>query len=524
MTHTHDHPHDHGHRHGDQTTRGLSRRDLLRRGGVAGGLLLAAGATGFAPVPRGALRGPTGVPGADRSSRLPQSAGTRLVHADMHNHTLLSDGDGNPANAYGLMRDRGLDVAALTDHASGDTNPGDSSQCSEGTCGRVLSLTDAGWEYVRELADAADDPANGFIAIRGFEWTSTVQGHVNVWFSSEYTDPTRTAGQFGPEAAPTFFAENTGGDPVNAALMGATQDSPAPGMAGFYQWLQTEPQTPLVAGGLDGIAGFNHPGREPGRFGNFGHLAGVHDRIVSLEVMNRDDDYLFQGVDFGARSPLQQCLDAGWRVGLLGVTDEHGDDAWGRDVNGTRKGRAGLWVREDLPYNRIAIKEAMTARRFFATNKSGLRLDLRATSLVTTESVRMGETLAHQQGTVVFDLDLDGINGERWAGSKQLELQVLRPSADLLPEIVHAEPFTVRAPGAAPVRFSVDLDVADGDWVVVRVSDPTETELGGERDAVPGTAFEGRGRAVAYASPVYLDPDADASAEAMRRERVAGLR
>jgi len=355
-----------------------------------------------------------------------------------------------------------------------------------------------------------------------------VQGHVNVWFSEEFTDPTLTGGQVAVEGAPGFMADEGGANPLSDALLPAMRESPAPGMEGFYQWLQSEPSTPGIGGGLDGIAGFNHPGREPGRFGQFGHLAGVHDRIVSIEAMNRDDDYLFQGIDYGDVSPIQQALNQGWRLGLLGVTDEHGEDAWGRDVNGTRKGRAGLWVREDLPYNRMAVKEAMTARRFFATNKSGLRLDLRATSMTTTESVRMGQTLAHQQGTVRFDLDLDGINGDGWAGQKPLHLQVLRPGSGVLPEVAAEMAFTVPDPTAGPLTFTLPLDVADGDWVIVRVSDPAETDFGGEGGAMENTAdaaqFKPWGRAVAYASPVFLDPDADASAEAMQRERIAGVR
>lgn len=545
--HPHTGPHHDGPELHERDLRGLSRRELLRRSGLAtGGMLLAAAGTGFAPAPTGALRGPAGSTGADRTSRLPRSAGTRLVHADMHNHTLLSDGDGNPANAFGLMQERGLDVAALTDHATGDgASPGDPEACEgdglglptselpgvgnddEHSCGRITGINQAGWQYTAELAEAANDPANGFIAVRGFEWTAVVQGHVNVWFSQEFTDPTLTAGQVAVEGLPGFLADQGGSNPLSDALFPAVRQSPAPGMEGLYRWLQSEPSTPAFGGGLDGIAGFNHPGREPGRFGQFGQVTGVHDRIVSIEVMNREDDYLFEGVAHGDTSPIQQALQAGWRLGLLGVTDEHGEDAWGRDVAETRKGRAGIWVREDLPYNRAAIKEAMTARRFFATNKSGLRLDLRATSMTTTESVRMGQTLAHADGTVVFDLDIDGVNGAQWAGSKPLVLQVLRPGSGVLPEVVLERPFIVPAPTAGPVRFDVPLDVADGDWVVVRVSDPTE-EFGGERSAIENVEEAARfgpwGRAVAYASPVFLDPDADASEEAMRREQVAGLR
>ena len=43
--------------------------------------------------------------------------GTRLVHGDLHNHTLLSDGAGDPELAFETMHAAGLDVAAITDHA-----------------------------------------------------------------------------------------------------------------------------------------------------------------------------------------------------------------------------------------------------------------------------------------------------------------------------------------------------------------------------------------------------------------------
>jgi hypothetical protein len=59
-----------------------------------------------------------------------------------------------------------------------------------------------------------------------------------------------------------------------------------------------------------------------------------------MEMMNRREDYLFEGYRDGQPSPLVECLNAGWRVGLLGVTDEHGTD-WGHPDG---KGRAGLWV------------------------------------------------------------------------------------------------------------------------------------------------------------------------------------
>jgi hypothetical protein len=82
----------------------LSRRDLLRGCAAASALLLMR--------PKGALAtpiGPSDAYGTSRASRL--FPGTWVVHTDMHNHTLFSDGAGDAAEAFGSMRDAGLDVA-----------------------------------------------------------------------------------------------------------------------------------------------------------------------------------------------------------------------------------------------------------------------------------------------------------------------------------------------------------------------------------------------------------------------------
>ena len=215
------------------------------------------------------------------------------MHADLHNHTLLSDGDGDPALAFDSMRSAGLDVAALTDHST----------LSDHVLGDVLAdllppeyqqfagLTPAGWARTKQYADAAN--ADGaFTAIRGFEWTEPLLGHVNVWFTEHYVDVLQ-AGVMTP----------------------------------LLEWLRRKPGL-VLDGGADGIAGFNHPGREPGRFEEFRYDPRVRDRMVSLEMFNRRDDYLFEGYADGRSSPLCACLDAGWRTGITGVTDEHGTD-WG---------------------------------------------------------------------------------------------------------------------------------------------------------------------------------------------------
>ncbi|MFN2496938.1 MAG: CehA/McbA family metallohydrolase [Pseudonocardiaceae bacterium] len=390
----------------------------------------------------GLLRTPGPEGGAARSSRI--SRGTVLVHADMHNHTLLSDGEGDPEAAFPSMRDAGLDVAALTDHAVRGA-----SMEGTGVGGTPwIGLDRAGWRRTGKLADTHDRPGE-FTAIRGFEWSHPQLGHVNAWFTDEFTD---------------------------VATHGA--------MAELYAWLTQTGRSNgvrVAAGtGVGGLAGFNHPGREAGRFAHFSYDAAVAEQMVSMELFNRTDDYLFEGVAAGGVSPLVACLDAGWRPGLLGVTDEHGTN-WGFPQG---RGRAGLWVSE---HSRAGVAEAMRARRFFATRVAGLRLD------ATAGGVRMGSRLRHRRGPVAFALDLD--RGPSWTG-RVLQVQVLRPGR---PAPAVADVVEVRCGEVA--RFTAPLNLDDGTWTVLRIADP-ETPNG--NPGPPG--HSANNHALAYTSPWFLEP------------------
>jgi hypothetical protein len=414
--------------------------------------------------------------------------GTTLVHADLHNHTLLSDGDGDAAQAFIKMRDAGLDVAALTDHSTLGLPTGEG-------CGSLPDCSLAGideekWQSTALLADAANSDGS-FVAIRGFEWSSPTMGHVNVWFSERWIDPLHTVGASTGEGAAQFLhQEMPGADQFSHELDALVRQFPSNGtsMRPFYEWLRQPASTPGIGGGLDGIAGFNHPGREPGRFGYFAPDARLQGQIVSLEMMNRREDYIFEGTDEGFPSPMVDCLDKGWRVGLLGTTDEHGTD-WGTPIG---KGRGGIYV-DSLTRN--GVKEAMKARRFFATRERGLRIDAAA------NGVRMGSVLPHSSGPVRFELDVDG--GSEWYG-RQLSVQVLR-SGTLMPSISHVENVRVpvsEGPSAEPViSFDVPINLSDGGWVVLRVSDPA-----GPPDGRADATWRSFGNAVAYTSPFFLQP------------------
>ncbi|MGK5680611.1 CehA/McbA family metallohydrolase [Actinoplanes sp. URMC 104] len=396
MTHAHDH---------------VRRRSLLAG---AGGLLMLAATPGTARATTTGLATGPHRQGAARASRI--SHGTTLVHADLHNHTLLSDGMGDAELAFESMRTAGLDVAAITDHSTDSPHTG---------------ITRHKWKHTGELADAADEPGV-YTALRGFEWSHSHLGHVNVWYTDEFTD-----------------------------LRGAAS------MPKLFEWLT----------GSDGIGGFNHPGRQPLRFGEFAYDARLADQMVALEMFNNRDDYLFDGWP-GHSSPLTACLNAGWRTGLTGVTDEHGGD-WGHDEG---KGRTGLWVTENT---RAGVLAAMRKRRFFASRVSGLRLD------ATADGVRMGGRLPIAKGDVTFRVDLD--RGPEFA-DEPLCLQVLRPGTRA-PEVVEMQ--HLRA--GEVVKVTVPLDVEDGDWVVLRISDPSRDNPSPGPYGHPCNDF-----GLAYSSPWWL--------------------
>ena len=432
--------------HGSLPSAPLSRRTALS---VTGAGLLIAGLTSR-HTPAIADTGSAPAVGAARASRI--TTGTTLVHADLHNHTLLSDGDGDPALAFDSMRSAGLDVAALTDHATYSDNAlGDVlTDALPPDYHQAAGLTPNGWARTRDYADAANTDG-AFTAIRGFEWSEPMLGHVNVWFTEHYVDV------------------------LQAGLM-----------APLLEWLRREPGL-VLDGGADGIAGFNHPGREPGRFEEFRFDPAARDQMVSLEMFNRRDDYLFEGWAAGKSSPLCACLNAGWRTGITGVTDEHGVD-WGHPEG---KGRTGLWVAD---HTRAGVKAAMQARRFFATRTSGLRVDATA-SVAAGPAVPMGSVLPVSGGDVTFTLDL--ARDDSWLG-RRLTVQVLRPGPDA-PVVPVVQEFVV----GDLVTVTVPLDLADGDWVLLRVADPTQP------NASPGpSGHPGNDLGIAYTSPWWLEPSA----------------
>ena len=108
----------------------------------------------------------------------------------------------------------------------------------------------------------------------------------------------------------------------------------------------------------------------------------------------------------------------------------------------------------------------------------------------------MGTAVAHPGGPVRIEVDLD--RGQAWEG-RRLGLQVLRPG-ERLPAQAAALEVALPGPTGPLVSLELDLDPADGGWVVPRVTDPAEPP-----DPRATGEWTGQGRAIAYASPFWLD-------------------
>ncbi|HSK25706.1 MAG TPA: hypothetical protein VK894_02200 [Jiangellales bacterium] len=378
-----------------------------------------------------------------------------LLHGDLHNHTMLSDGAGDPGEAFARLRAAGLDVAALTDHSSiprhhlDRLDPADYPDAEALRLARLApdSLDGAGWAVTGALADEADAPG-AFTAIRGFEWTEPWLGHANVWFSEGYL-PVHTPGRIG----------------------------------GLHRWLLDHE--------ADALLGYNHPGREPGRFGGFALEPALVPRMVGVEVFNRYDDYLLDSGPRHGRAPaLVECLRAGWRPGLLGVSDEHG-----RDYGLAGKGRTGLWVTE---HSRAGVRECLLARRTFATREVGLRL------FASLAGVPMGGALPDPVGPLRMRVDL---GGSGLPEGRRVLLQTLGDLGGPEPTVL-----SVLDADVSEV-VELDLDHAGSPWVLLRVADPARPN---PQVDVTGAGVAGpvAGRALAYASPWYLDHPSEGRARA----------
>ncbi|MBN1655672.1 MAG: CehA/McbA family metallohydrolase [Deltaproteobacteria bacterium] len=220
--------------------------------------------------------------------------GYKFYFGNLHGHTEYSDGMGTPAEAFAWARDQvGFDFYAVTDHD------------------HLLDLN----EWLDTGAQAEAFTKEGvFLALRGFEYTHNVTGHINVLFTDEYATTIRY-----------------------------------PYLIFFYDWLDS----------ASGLAQFNHPGREPALFNDFIYLDRVADNVALIETCNKQID----NTDGSYLPYYTRCLDKGWRVAPAAGQDNHTLTAYRHRT---------VYLGDAL--SRTELFAAITARRLYSSDDPNMKV------------------------------------------------------------------------------------------------------------------------------------------------------
>jgi len=174
--------------------------------------------------------------------------------------------------------------------------------------------------------------------------------------------------------------------------------------------------------------------------------------MEAFNPIDSDPDYFWYGSDRGLPNPFNACLNAGWRVGFTGVSDEH-SGVYAQQG----KGRGGLWIDE---FTREGVRRGIASKRVFATIEPALRVD------ATANGVPMGSTFPSKPSAVTIMVDVD--RGPAWTG-KGLLVEVIGPGSGDLPRLLDVVPITVPAADQPPVSFTA---APNGKWMFLRFIDP----------------------------------------------------
>ncbi|MCZ6784095.1 MAG: CehA/McbA family metallohydrolase [Proteobacteria bacterium] len=270
---------------------------------------------------------------AESNPLVVSASAPRVLWADLHGHSQLSDGTGTPDDFFRYARDvAALDVAALTDHDHWGMRP--------------LDRTPELWDRIRNTVARFHAPGR-FVTLLGYEWTSWLQGHRHVlYFSDEgevlssldsATDtPARLWAALAGKSALTF-AHHSAGGPISTDW-------------NFVPDPEIEPVTEIVS-----VHGSSEAMDSPGRIyspveGNF----------------------------------VRDVLDRGLVFGFIGSGDSHDGHPGLAGLASPSGGLAAIFSEEAT---RDSVLEGLRARRTYAT--SGPRIWLR----FSVDGRRMGSVL-----------------------------------------------------------------------------------------------------------------------------------
>lgn len=359
---------------------------------VYAGALSACGSSG---MPGGDVPPPAGSAKCEAYTG-PAVASLRDYEGTMHEHSAYSDGDIHsiPRDYFATIKNAGYSFVGSSEHSDTlDTAVFISlgNDCFTTPDGLLTCLTPTADELVKwrsTAAQAAEASDENFLAIRGFEWTSDRFGHINVYFSKNFSNAKTDLGYLVTmETFWSWFAR----DP-NAIGLGGSVTAPVP-----------------FGGGGDGLAHFNHPSdkcltdADPGcNWNDFKLVPSAVERMFGMELYNdgNGDDRYF--------ADYLRALDKGWRLAPVGSEDEHETHYGSEDRPKT--------VTQATALTEEAFREAWLARRTYALSPGR---HLRAT--LDAAGHPMGARLNCDAGSAVpLSVELREADGSAFAGELRL--------------------------------------------------------------------------------------------------------
>jgi len=244
----------------------------------------------------------------------PPIGGYNVYMGHIHNHTAFSDGKGTPYEAFAYARDIAkMDFLGITDHAE--------------------KINNEKWAILASAADEYNQD-NRFVTFRGFEWSSSSNyGHIAVIETADYC---------------------------------RSDDTATDSFEKLCSWIKSR----------NGIAFFNHPGREDYNNREFNHFTTTPvDNFAGMELWNKkkgfDEFYYNDGYTTGDGNMgyYDEALQRGWHIGASGSGDDH-SATWGTKQPFRLAVLARSKTRKD-------IITAFRERRFYSTLDLNLSLSFK---------------------------------------------------------------------------------------------------------------------------------------------------
>jgi hypothetical protein len=287
----------------------------------SGGVIALEGVARKDGVYRLAAVGPGGL--RARSNPMEVGPGPRVLWADLHGHSGLSDGSGQPDDYYRYARDAaGLDVAVLTDHDHWGMLP--------------LATHPALFDEILASTERFHAPGS-FVTIPGWEWTSWIHGHRHVL-------------HFEGKAA------------IKSSVDPAFESPPQ-----LWKALEGTRALTFAHHSAGGSIATNWEIAPDPRFEPV-------TEIVSVQGSSESPDGPLPIYDPVSGNYVRDALSRGYRLGFVGSGDSHdGHPGLAQLASGGSGGLAAI-IAEDK--TRDAVYAALMQRRCYATN--GPRILLRA--------------------------------------------------------------------------------------------------------------------------------------------------